>query len=88
MSEIGGVHDTRIMRENIAVGIWLAILVTGGCLVLHAFAESARHECLKRGSAICSNIFQARASWSQQRGQAEKQHAEIAVYLKSSRRWR
>jgi hypothetical protein len=71
----------RIDRENLAAGLWLAFLISVGCLLLNSFAESARRdECLMRGAAICMN-------WSQPRTQAAGKRTGIVEYLKNTRTW-
>jgi len=88
MDEIEGDYDTRVMRENVAAGTWLAMLVTLGCILLTALHTSAqRDECVMRGGAICSEIIQARAGWSQPLSKPPKGRANIAEHLKNSRRW-
>ena len=78
----------RVMRENVAAGLWVVLLIAAGALVLNALAESARREeCLMRGGATCHNAFLQEMRWSQGGRQAPKDHVGVATHLKSSRQW-
>lgn len=78
----------RVLRENVAAGLWVALLIAAGTLVLNALAESARREeCLMRGGASCQNAFLTEMGWSQRGWPAPKEHVGAAAHLKSSRQW-
>ncbi len=78
----------RVMRENVAAGLWVALLIAAGTLVLNGLAESVRQkECLMRGGANCQNAFLKEMVWAQRGRQVAKEHVGSAAHLKSSRQW-
>ena len=75
-----------IMLQNIAAGAWLVFLIGFGCIVVDAFAESARRqECVMRSAAVCSGIPSMASSAREEPGAYTR--TGLAEHLKYSRRW-
>jgi hypothetical protein len=75
-----------VMLQNIAAGAWLAFLIGFGCIVLDAYAESARRqECVMRGAAVCSGIPSMAGPAREEPGAHTR--TGLAEHLKYSRRW-
>ena len=73
----------QVMRENAAVGLWLAFLIGVGCWMLNTVANRVQgNECLARGAPCAMYEQQIKLS---QIGQNES--GWIGKYLKDARPW-
>lgn len=83
-----GPEDQRILQQNVAAGLWLALLIGIGQFVLYELAENARHEeCLMRGALPCSKVVHmGLTSWDQYDWYT-RQRESLAERLKSQRPW-